>query len=293
MHHNRHRVPHILASLEGYVEWSHKVFLFGCYGNFDRVSELRLPVSPTSERRKSLVVEGSDYGILCLSRFGEDPSALYLCNPATKQVKALPSLPIFSSNKKHQFGFGCDPLTNDFKRSKRMPRTLESYHSSISDVKQHTSRLSCSLVLNGSVHWMLHFGSSRRWPRDLLTGIVAFDLNTEAVFRLIETPVKGIVHAMAKLSECLSLIACDNMSNFINIWVMKEYGDSNYLIKQVAIDTTEHELISSCPQPLCFASNGFMLLVGVDGFYLYVPNSNTVEDVFKSENERVGIHSSC
>ncbi|PON83698.1 F-box associated domain, type [Trema orientale] len=259
MHHNRHRAPHILASLEGYIdhdEWSHRVFLFGCYGNFDRVSELRLPVSPASERRKSLVVEGSDYGVLCLSRFGEDPGTIYLCNPATKQVKALPSLPVPSSNQKCQLGFGYDPLTDDFK---------------------HTSRLSCSLVLNGCVHWMLHFGSWRRWPRDLFTGIVAFDLNTEE-FRLIETPVGGVVRAVAKLSECLSLIACDNnMSSFINIWVMREYGDSNSWTKQVTIDTTEHELISSCPQPLGFASNGFMLLAGVDGFYWYDPNSNTVK----------------
>ncbi|PON62255.1 hypothetical protein PanWU01x14_139550, partial [Parasponia andersonii] len=59
----------------------------------------------------SLIVEGSDNGILCLSEFRT--SIVYLWNPTTMELKKLPSPNC--PNTQFRFGFGYDSLTNDFK----------------------------------------------------------------------------------------------------------------------------------------------------------------------------------
>ncbi|PON46356.1 F-box domain containing protein [Parasponia andersonii] len=88
--------------------------MFSSCGFGVNISSLRL--ADPLESGTSLVVEGSDNGIVCLSEFSTK-TVIYLWNPRTREVKKLPSpkySPLWESSK-FRLGLGYDPLTNDFK----------------------------------------------------------------------------------------------------------------------------------------------------------------------------------
>lgn len=88
--------------------------------------------------------------------------------------------------------------------------------------------------MNGFIHWMWYYFLV---GHGIKFGIVAFDLNIE-VFKLIKPPEHiqaNYVQSIGKLSKYLSFIYRDK-SGLIEIWVMKERGDSYSWIKQVTVD---------------------------------------------------------
>ncbi|PON58297.1 Galactose oxidase [Trema orientale] len=92
------------------------------FGEKSSTTTYKIPEKINNEFRATLVI-GSDNGILCLSDYFH--SGVYLWNPATSEVKKLPSpvkrsVPPRTSPQESLYihcriGFGFDPLTNDFK----------------------------------------------------------------------------------------------------------------------------------------------------------------------------------
>lgn len=285
------------------------------YGGLGQISEFRLSQVNSGA---SLMVSGSDKGILCLSEYSKN-TTIHLWNPKTREVKTLPSPSChFWQNFRFRVGFGYDQLTNDFKVV-RVSRPLYDEREYTSDIgrgvfckhtrvlvysllsnswkKIHWHKLvlysyevnsDCSVVVNGHVHWCLCHGESLPFE------FVAFDLNTE-VFKLIKAPNERIesnlVTCMGKLSECLSFIYCDK-PGLIKIYVMKEYGVSDSWVQQVidlsycrlrwspSLESSQHPHIPRKKfKPIAFGNNGYVLCWVSEGLF-FIIQTLTVSNMY-------------
>ncbi|PON46359.1 F-box domain containing protein, partial [Trema orientale] len=240
-----------------------KLFSYGHFSNFRMPVLRRLPLVESGS--DSLIVEGSDNGVLCLSEFRT--SIVYLWNPTTRELKKLPSPNC--PNTQFRFGFGYDSLTNDFK--------VIMISSPFGIIVNPTPMGMYKLRLLRCCEWIC--------PLALIGLLVAFNLNTE-IFKLMESPQQHITRdseqSIGKLSEYLSSMT-RRTPGLIEIWVMKEYGISDSWIKQVKVDLTKCS-INSPPDiklspfqsfslqwssflhpykdfyPIAFGNNGYVLI---------------------------------
>ncbi|XP_062118299.1 F-box protein CPR1-like [Humulus lupulus] len=169
----------------------------------------------------------------------------------------------YASGLQGSKGFGYEPLTNDFKvvvacgdeqrrccnyfkkgehvavyslksnswKTPVMPDLCYSH----GDGDDSTCLVSCpyntvSVVISGSIHWLIYFGCRNVMPPILVDasyGVVAFDLTSEE-FKLIKAPsslrsANFAFISICNLCGCLSLVT-SRSSSCIKIWVMKNYG---------------------------------------------------------------------
>ncbi|PON72145.1 F-box domain containing protein [Trema orientale] len=257
-----------------------------------------------------VVVTGSQNGVICLAYVRN--RRFYLWNPSIRKNRKLPPPPTTRCLVMHG-GFRYDALTDDFKvvylegytqgiyvnyfrggnlvgvyslqsdswKMLEMPDLFSDHHppedSSSSTLVMVTdpscSLYCCSLVVNGSIHWLIHYGrrklvASTPYLETFLdyVGIVAFDMSTE-----------------------LSLVIFERPSS-IQIWVMKQYGVSDSWTKHFSAD------FSNCPLPppsvqshqnigqAAFYSNGDMLLKYTGSYCLYNSKGNKVENLSPSSD---------
>ncbi|POO02584.1 Quinoprotein alcohol dehydrogenase-like [Trema orientale] len=247
--------------------------MFSHYGS-GKISTLRLPGSLESGDT-SLVVAGSDNGVVCLSEYSTK-TTIYLWNPTTGEVKKLPP-PTYCrlwQNFNSRLGLIYDPVMNDFKvvmvcshlsgdrvrdgsifamfqrcntvviyslRTNSWKRIQMSNIFSSSSSVSTLLNYDCSVVVNGSIHWTLYYHDQDNYGggRNFKFGVVAFSLTTEE-FKLIKAPqhIKAkSVQSIGKLSENLSFINRDAPGS-VEIWIMKEHGASYSWIKQASVDLT-------------------------------------------------------
>ncbi|XP_075650593.1 F-box protein CPR1-like [Castanea sativa] len=211
-------------------------------------------------------------GIICLKYCVEHNNIhdFALWNPAFRELKVLPSLPIhFPSNVDYEdvgSAFGYDSNSNDFKvitilsywndpgytvpwdPSVIMHTHVEVYTLSINSWRQ----VDCDTVshinfpapfgeiyLNGVYHWC---GTAPGIAKDYDV-IVSFDMRNE-VFGILSTPNLSDIldpayvwEALAVLGNCVALVVFDSRptDKIFHIWVMREYGIKESWTKQYVI----------------------------------------------------------
>ncbi|PON72141.1 F-box domain containing protein [Trema orientale] len=192
-------------------------------------------------------------------------------------------------------------LRSDCWKTLEMPDLFSGhdYHGSSSSTQMITDSYNscCSLVVNGSIHWLIHYGRRERVTLPLYAelyldhvGIVAFDMSTE-VFSLIDSPAPSLedgfkasnVHSMCDWSGHLSLLTLEGSSP-IEIWVMKQYGVSDSWTKHFSVDFSNLPVPPSVQSfqyinPIALYNNGDLLVQFEyrGSFYRYDRKRNSIE----------------
>ncbi|KAM7494469.1 hypothetical protein LguiB_029078 [Lonicera macranthoides] len=227
---------------------------------------------------KNLELLGPCNGIICLSWNGD----ILLCNPATREFKALPPcinnyLPGLLINELG-VGFGFDQHSNDYK----VVRIVELFYDDPfihHDVKAELYKLSTDSwrplnadvpyvwhqpcftpFFNGSFHW---YAQKDEFQYEL---ILSFNMSTE-VFEEIPLPSicsypDGKARSLTILNKSLALILYvrEEVDKFFDIWVMNEYGSKESWTKQFSIRP-----LSGIHCPLSFWRCDELLLQGING----------------------------
>ncbi|XP_059640112.1 F-box/kelch-repeat protein At3g06240-like isoform X3 [Cornus florida] len=207
-------------------------------------------------------------GILCLSNhFRSNHFALW--NPATREFRSLP-MPSHKFPHEETFGFGLDPITNDYKviwiwktlddvtNVRYGPYQVAVYTLSTdswryldfpmpySDIDTPPS----NTCINGVYHWFAIHNDHRRRV------ILSFDMGNELVHEIRDIPSsKPAVLAPYNNNNSLALMCRDYDSSVVDIWVMIEEG---CWTKQFTV-----QLLSKHKLPLGFWKNG-QLFMGSD-----------------------------
>ncbi|KAI9112479.1 hypothetical protein K1719_016402 [Acacia pycnantha] len=197
-----------------------------------------------------ILVYGQCNGILFLRGvyrvYREYVGALFLWNPATKEIKAIPA------SHRHQqrpivfvglFGFGFDPITKDYKivqvlysPSSGEQTVVEVYNLSTNSWRTITVDVPIfkfniqygQCYLNGAYHWLA--GDHNKF-------IVSFDFSKE-VFGIIQSPPLVTSSPskdksfLAVVDDCLAWVTTDNLKESrVEIWVMKYGVESSWTKK--------------------------------------------------------------
>ncbi|XP_042488002.1 F-box/kelch-repeat protein At3g06240-like [Macadamia integrifolia] len=193
-------------------------------------------------------VPGSCNGLLCINT--EHEENIYLWNPSTRWHQKLPFLPLIGSSTTAQlaYGFGYEPITNDYKLVRILQRYPQSYHNKnyseddwSSEVRVyslstnswirigvtyfHRIQHRFGVLANSVLHWI---GNSELVVHTTSNSIVSFDLKDEK-YREVPLPdfSEDIFHmTMGFLVGFLGgqLCVICNFSIHDEIWVMKDYN---------------------------------------------------------------------
>ncbi|KAG9143766.1 hypothetical protein Leryth_011431 [Lithospermum erythrorhizon] len=242
--------------------------------NQERVKRIQTPFSADMPE---FSVIGSCDGILCLvnSLFSDQ---IYIYNPFTRMYSKLPKSVVFQ-NQKLLFGFGCHPVSKDYKIIKiiywpdprrrtsggvwedspwgfgrlggrRFMRSEVQVFSlggekwrSIGAIPYNLDQLTGVVLVNGRLHWVDHEIVFRGL-------IVSFDISDEE-FREIRMPdqnqcvTRGDYH-LAALRGCLSVCipAFTGLGGGLDIWIMKEYDVKESWVKQFKVGNYLPNIIS-------------------------------------------------
>ncbi|XP_059644241.1 putative F-box protein At3g16210 [Cornus florida] len=225
-------------------------------------------------------------GILCLSSRNQS-KGFALWNPATREFR---SLPVFRLNFppdvvifKEIFGFGLDPITNDYKvvwiwdtldsnEAIRGPYQAAVYTLS-TDSWRYLGHVATpyttiynpqsNTCINGVHYWRT---TNKENDHPL---ILSFDMGNELFHNIRDIPSSHGV--LASYNNSLALIDADSRP-FVDIWVMREEGCWTKLFT--------FEIIRGVDRPLGFWKNGQLFMESDDGFMtLYDPVTHEIKDL--------------
>uniref|UniRef100_A0A7N0UZC5 F-box domain-containing protein n=1 Tax=Kalanchoe fedtschenkoi TaxID=63787 RepID=A0A7N0UZC5_KALFE len=209
---------------------------------------------------------------LLLARFGVCEHLLW--NPATREVRKLPSVPWvfeFLTDVYESVGFAYDEVNDDYKvlvffsdawHGERKLCTIYSTRSDEWRPVDHVpggieNRTDPGIALNGSLHWISCDNvTSRR-------SIVALNISTEEV-KEIGLPDYGTKTTPAQklwvFKESLCVIASKHIRSKYELWVMKDYGfvESWSLMYQIPCWRTTY--YDSHPEFLWCSKDGKLLI---------------------------------
>ncbi|GKD81517.1 F-box/kelch-repeat protein-like protein [Tanacetum coccineum] len=174
-------------------------------------------------------IVGSCNGIICLLNRGVQSITLW--NPSIRRKLTVPAYP--SSNNRVSFGFGFDPISNDYKIvamsyfSSKVAQSSFIYSlktNAWSNIVSPATKVysvpfdSPACFFNGTLHWVV-----RCELNDIVQCcIITFDLSTN-VFGLISLPKPDwYSYALMIIKGCLAVIFG---GGHCSIWVMREYND--------------------------------------------------------------------
>ncbi|GJU30444.1 F-box/kelch-repeat protein-like protein [Tanacetum coccineum] len=178
-------------------------------------------------------IVGSYNGIICL--FNKGVHSITLWNPSIRRKLTVPAYP--SSYKRVSFGFGFDPISNDYKIVAMSYSYYEDTQSFIYSVKTNSwSKIvspatnvygvACeshdACLLNGTLHWVV-----RCELNDIKQcSIITFDLSTN-VFGFISLPYPSLrFYNLRIIKGCLAVMCMSrDGGNHCSIWVMREYNN--------------------------------------------------------------------
>ncbi|XP_010436616.1 PREDICTED: F-box/kelch-repeat protein At3g06240-like [Camelina sativa] len=187
-------------------------------------------------RTSSVYISVSSNGLVFV-HMASNASDVFLYNPTTGESKRIPDVPEYLRSSSSvtwswfSYGFGFDPLTNDYKVVRFNVDNDNYVYSLKKDSWRRICNIPCrrvysrtSVELNGSIHWisLISGGESQKV-------VMAFDLNTEKL-RLMPLPdlteecdhIYG-GYTVGTLKGRLCVVRwCLEMHDVI--WVMNEYG---------------------------------------------------------------------
>ncbi|KAF4361168.1 hypothetical protein G4B88_027708 [Cannabis sativa] len=245
--------------------------------NFNQISYSNILFPNEKYKKMELAFVGCHYGLVCL--LDANHNSIYLWNPATKKYKKLPPSPYASPNKDFYkinglYGFGYEPLTNDFKVVGIRATNFGNLFRKSEDVLVYSLRSNSwktlvmpdlfsthvdtnyvfgsynmvSVVINASIHWLIYFPPTQHGQDYVFLhhlfekqGIVGFDLSSDE-FKLIKLPSsfenKGT--SICNLDCCLSLVTkLSLLTSLTEIWVMKKYGVWDSWTKHLSVELVE------------------------------------------------------
>ncbi|KAG5631045.1 hypothetical protein H5410_002762 [Solanum commersonii] len=241
---------------------------------------------------------GPCHGLIAMT----DSYIIIVLNPATRKYFVIPSSPFECPIGYYRYieavAFGFDSIVNDYKIIKlsdvywdpptddRGPRgsRVEIYNLSIDSWREHNIDFPsiyfshCSeIYYKEAVHWFT--------IKDDLV-ILCFDISSE-IFRTMEMPsvcidLNGPRYGLAVLNDSLvmmsypdSMCSIDHTENLLDIWMMKEYGESESWIKMHTISPLPIPIESA----LVIWKDHLLLLQTQTGFLIsYDLNSDEVKE---------------
>ncbi|XP_059640108.1 F-box/kelch-repeat protein At3g06240-like isoform X1 [Cornus florida] len=235
-------------------------------------------------------------GILCLHNCIHHHRCFALWNPATREFRSVPVLPRNFPpnvvNNLEAFGFGFDPITNDYKlvwmwntlefirETRYGPYKAAVYTLSTDSWRYLDVALPYSTIhtpqsntfINGVYHWFcLRAGDQHRV-------ILSFDMGNELFHEIRDIPSSdyGYYADLAPYDNSLALIYSES-GPFVEIWVMMEEG---CWTKHLTV-----ELLLKHKSPLGFWKNGQLIVETVcDGHVgLYDPETREITDLVGSQ----------
>ncbi|KAB2015377.1 hypothetical protein E1A91_D08G021400v1 [Gossypium mustelinum] len=260
---------------------------------------------PFGEQRKTLQILGSCNGLLALV---DDRDRIFLWNPSTRKFQVLPFSEIgFSSPSSTYYGFGYDPISDDYKLIRMVQshgNNDEYFHS---EAKVYSLRSNCwrrikdvcfyhkfsrefGFLANNALHWMVF-----KTPQSRNQELVGFDLGSEE-FRFLELPECRLdkvlwFHINAVGGDiCLTSTYRETDNVVVDVWIMKEYGVKQSWFKLISWKEPHFMPWSTVALPLALAKDGGKVLFfieykwfnrgrRVDSFVWYDLRSQEVENV--------------
>ncbi|KAG5560588.1 hypothetical protein RHGRI_003794 [Rhododendron griersonianum] len=224
-------------------------------------------------------VLGSCDGLVCV----ETDSQVSIWNPSTRKSKRLNNMPHppFIS-----YGFGYDESTDDYKVAGFFGRVGTSCFEF--EVKVYALRTASWRRIEGSPHRVpsdglgTYLNGALHWTgrNDSNVGpiIVSVDLVKETHGEVLEPDYLDGDHLHRRLLDVLNGCLCILCAyrDYVDLWVMKEYGSRESWTKLVLIPYETHPII--CPYsttPLCILKNGEVLLHSFIHLVRYNPKDGT------------------
>ncbi|WJX27259.1 hypothetical protein P8452_16100 [Trifolium repens] len=262
------------------------------FPNLTTAVQLNHPLMCYSNR---ITLFGSCNGILCISNIADD---IAFWNPNIRKYRIIPYLQIPPRSESDTtlfaarvHGFGFDPLTGDYKLV-RISYFVDLQHRTFdSQVRIFSSKMNswkilpsmpyalcCARTMGVYVENSLHWVVTRKLEPFQPDLIVAFDLTLE-IFNEVDLPEIEVVNSntnneinaenasfeidVAVLGGCLCMIV-NYRATKVDIWLMKEYGCRDSWFKLLTLVESCLILPLKSLRPLCYSSDGKMVLLEVD-----------------------------
>ncbi|XVF75222.1 hypothetical protein PTKIN_Ptkin13bG0170200 [Pterospermum kingtungense] len=251
-----------------------------CLGAFAKLEH------PLMTYNHGIKILGSCNGLLCIRNIVED---MAIWNPSTRKHQLLPSL---GSCSRYVYGFGHDPVTDDYKVVKIIQpgKALETEVKVCSLKRNRWRRIqdipsvfsfprANGVFASGALHWVL----TRQVQLSEENVIVALDLGSES-YREVPQPEhedNGFQLNVGVLGVCLCVIA--NYHDVrVDLWVMKEYGVKESWTRLLSV--ANEEIIGSLRfvKPLAYSGSGDLVLLEHDSrdLFWYDMKKKKVDDVW-------------
>lgn len=231
-------------------------------------------------------VLGSCNGLLCICNVVDD---IALWNPSIKQHRMVPFLPIelkryfgTCSCTVHVFGFGYDPINDDYKVVRIAQFMGVDRRSFESEVKVYSLRKhwwrrigdmpycvhypgANGVYASGALHWMV----SQNPESKVANIIVALDLAHDDYLEVPQPEYmdKNFNMDLGVLRGCLCLLA-NFQGKCIDLWAMKEYGVKESWTKLFSV--VQQEVLRNIRsfKPLAYSKSGNEVLLECDNISL-------------------------
>ncbi|XP_048433623.1 F-box/kelch-repeat protein At3g23880-like [Pyrus x bretschneideri] len=259
--------------------------------DFDKNSEIEFPSALKEELRNDILhVVGICNGLVC---FAEDMhcygNSFIIWNPFIRKSVTLPNpgitFPMYNSIPNYggfaaAIDFGFDDMTADYKvvrvatpsNELRGPTMAEVYSLATGSWRSLGSVAPQCAIYGRKKH--LFFNGALHWPAVRRTRddhfILTFDVCSE-LFRKISMPKSviwrsplGLLLSVSGDRKSIALFVMDDTSKeYLDIWVMKEYGVRESWTKLISLGPQDPEKL--LPRALCFRKNGEVLVMLLDG----------------------------
>jgi F-box interacting protein len=235
--HNHHLIVSTINDLHELVLWDSPI-LSASNPNIITQTQIKFPTNNLKCTDNLCLAVCSCDGILCFTTVSGGESAI-LWNPSIRRLKILPPLK-FSSVGPCSYSFGYDRFIDNYKV------VAVSFFANFLKVNVHTLgtdywRMTQDLpysnvirqpgvIVNGSVHWLVY---------DVFWSIVSFDLAKDSYQNLLlPDKVEIVGSTLGLLRDCLCIFT--NSFEFLDVWVLKNYGNKKSWTKLYRIPCKEY-----------------------------------------------------
>jgi F-box interacting protein len=208
-------------------------------GDFFANPSDRIELDDPFNHKYSLHLVGSSNGLLCLANmtFNNESGLCVLWNPSIQKAISLPKPNALQSHQ--TFGFGYEPMTDDYKLVRLMNlddcplveiytlRTGIWRFITAPDPRYTMKYWSSSVLVSGALHWVTH---TPRHQGAFCNVIMSFNMKDEA-FGEVGMPkslqeLEDLMVTVALIDGLLALVPCTGFGIEAShaVWVMKEYG---------------------------------------------------------------------
>jgi F-box interacting protein len=282
---------------------SHTLLLYPSYQEIEQKGDFfanpsdRIELDDPFNHKYSLHLVGSSNGLLCLANmtFNNESGLCVLWNPSIQKAISLPKPNTLQSHQ--TFGFGYEPMTDDYKLVRLMNlddcplveiytlRTGIWRFITAPDPRYTMKYWSSSVLVCGALHWVTH---TPRHQGAFCNVIMSFNMKDEA-FGEVGMPkslqeLEDLNVTVALVDGLLALVPCTGFGIEAShaVWVMKEYGVVESWTKLFDVR------IEGFQRVIGFTKSDEVLVHDADRLFSFGPGSRgSLEDLPLSDLEHV------